>query len=126
MLHVGREQEFSGCNDVHMSDLGGNDQTVIPNQRFPRRTNPFLAIGCQRYIRGTCVTTIERPFCLTVTDDEGSWGGHYWGWGEGSDEGEAGIGKNRRGEAPNKIKFGRKLETPNWLIQRMQMSVIIR
>lgn len=52
------------------------NQSIIPDQSFPRCLDALFAIVCQRDVGGTGVTAIERPLRLTVTDDETAWGGH--------------------------------------------------
>jgi hypothetical protein len=52
------------------------NQSVIPNESFPRCLDALFAVLCEGDVGGASVTAVERPLRLTVTDDETARGGH--------------------------------------------------
>jgi hypothetical protein len=59
-----------------MCESFGRDQAVVPNQRFARSLDSFLAIGGERDVAAARVSPIERPFGLAVADYETPWSWH--------------------------------------------------
>lgn len=60
----------------HLCQLGRYDKTIVSDKSLTRGPDPLLSIGSQRQLCCTCMATVQRPFGLTVTDDEDSRGGH--------------------------------------------------
>ena len=59
-----------------MRQLGRYDQPIVSHKSLSGRPDPLLAIGGQRELGGTGMTSVERPFRLAMADDEDAWGRH--------------------------------------------------
>jgi hypothetical protein len=64
------------AKDSHMRQSLRRNQSVIPNESFPRCLDALFAVLCEGDVGGASVTAVERPLRLTVTDDETARGGH--------------------------------------------------
>lgn len=82
--YVAAECQRSSCDlcesmlieSLHVRNVTGHDEAVVADQRFTGGADSFLAVLCERDVRYACVSAVERPFCLAVTDDEDAWVGH--------------------------------------------------
>jgi hypothetical protein len=59
-----------------VSQILGHNQSIIPNQCSSRSQNSLLSIGSQRNIARACMSSVERPLCLPVADNEDPWSRH--------------------------------------------------
>jgi len=75
---------------IHMGDFVRHDQPIVSDQRCPRRSYPFLPVGCQRQFGSACMSTVEGPLRLAMADDKGAGGCHV--------ELQESAGAGKRGE----------------------------
>ena len=57
-------------NHLHVRNLTGYDESIIPHERSPSCPDTFLAIRCQWQLRCPGMPAIERPLCLAMSNDE--------------------------------------------------------
>ena len=62
------------------ASLEGTMRRSSPTRAFPVARIRFSPLAVRGNVSCAGVSAIEGPFCFAVTDYEGSWGGHCWGW----------------------------------------------
>lgn len=65
-----------GSQNSHMCQVLRHDQSIVTHECLARSQDAFFTIGCQRDIADARMAAIERPFRLSVADDEDAWSCH--------------------------------------------------
>lgn len=73
---MSRDGGKEGRDALHVRDLLGHDQPVVPDQRLARRPHAVLPVERQRNVGPRRVPPVEGPLRLAVADDEDA--GRVW------------------------------------------------